>query len=344
MSKYKLGVAKDLYNTVSRKREMRQMMLPIFSYDKNSFQMDTMFNHRTEKKTRYYLMLININTRKGYAYKMKTKDTNSVIEVLSKMIDIDRVKISSLYTDEDTAYTSQAMIRFLKEHQIALHTTDESHKHNNLALINRFIRTIRDMNGNNENEYDIKPETMTKLVDCYNSTVHSATGFAPNEMEEDDIDDFIEEKQNYTDIKKAIFHLDTEEKVRPVMKYKPFEKRRYNLAREYLKVDSKQGSSYLLKAEDQSVSEYPRWMLSTYLSEAKPMKSVGRRQIIDKILSYDAKKKLYHVLWEDKTTTWETPRNLRQSNPTELSHVEEIYWGKQQNMGKNIPKNILEYL
>jgi hypothetical protein len=343
MSKYKIGVPKDQYNTVSRKREMRQMMLPIFSYDKNSFQMDTMFNHKDSETSRYYLMLININSRKGYAYEMKTKNTESVIGALSKML-ADGVKISSLYTDEDTAYTSNTMIKFLKEHQIILHTTDEAHNHNNLALINRFIRTMRDMNGNYEDDYNINPDMMKKLVDCYNSTVHSATGFAPNEMEEDDIDDFIEEKQNYTDIKKAIFHLDTEEKVRPVMQYKPFQKRRYNLAREYLKVDSKQGSGYLLKAEDQSVSQYPRWMLSTYLSEAKPMKSVGRRQIIDKILSYDNKKKLYHVLWEDKTTTWETPRNLRQGNPTELSNVEEIFWAKQQNMGKNIPKNILDYL
>jgi arsenate reductase-like glutaredoxin family protein len=57
--------------------------------------------------------------------------------------------------DEDTSYTSQAFKNFFQQNNIKLHTTDYKHVKNNLASINRFIRTIGEMNGYNDGEYNI---------------------------------------------------------------------------------------------------------------------------------------------------------------------------------------------
>jgi hypothetical protein len=131
--------------------------------------------------------------------------------------------------------------------------------------------TLRDMNGSSEGKYNISPERMEKLINIFNNISHSSTGKTQKKMNDTDIDNLIKKKQDESDIKKALFHLDAETKVRPIMSYKPFEKQRYNLPGKYQKADSDQGSSYLLRYEN-DVKSSPRWMLNKEVDEYSPEK------------------------------------------------------------------------
>jgi hypothetical protein len=334
-SKYHVkNTIKDSYMTTGKKREMRRMMLPIFSQDNNAFQMDTFENNHKSTQPKYFLIMICINSRKAYAYPMKNKNKESVLQAIQNLIN-DRKNegrsVSSFYTDEDTAYTSNLVIEFLEKNNIELHTTDEQHNHTNLALINRLIRTLRDMNGNNKGEYNISGEVMTELINDYNSTPHSSTGIAPNEMNEKDMDLFKEEQKNKSDIKKSIYHLFEGEKVRALQDWKPFEKKRYNLSREYMKVDTEENGGYLLSSKDQSVSQYPRWMLENEIQEEVPEKEEiiikgKKRYVMKQILIYDSKNKKYYIEWDDGTKSWETMRNIRRGNPTKKTPLEQEFW------------------
>jgi hypothetical protein len=103
-NKYNLGTLfpKDRYITVREKGKKHQMVLLIFSYDKYSYQMDT---YENKHECSYFLMLININTRKGYAFPMKNKSTESAMASFEKL----NIPINSFYSYQDTAYSSKTM-------------------------------------------------------------------------------------------------------------------------------------------------------------------------------------------------------------------------------------------
>jgi hypothetical protein len=336
MSKYHVkNTVKDTYMTKSKKREMRHMMLPIFSRDNDSFQMDTFENNRKSTQPRYFLIAICINSRKAYAYPMKTKNTESVVEALTLLLaqrSSEGRGVSSMYSDEDTAYTSKVALEWMEKNQIDLHTTDEQHNHTNLALVNRLIRTLRDMNGNNQGEYNIDGDTMSALIEDYNSTPHSSTGIAPNDITDDEMNNHAQQKQQQSDIKRSLFHLFEGEKVRALQDWKPFEKKRYNLQKEYMKVNSNQGGGVLLEGKDRSVSQYPRWMLEAIGDdEAVPEKADvevkgKKRYVMKKLLVFNSTKQKYLVEWEDGSQSWESVRNIRRGNPTKQSPLENVFW------------------
>ena len=122
------------------------VFLPIFSKSKDSYQFDTMFLNGTKP----YLVFININTRKAWIYKMKNKGANAVKLALEEFFaDVKNVK--SLTSDQDSAYLSDVVITYLKSKNVGYRTTEDNN-HNVLGIINRFIRTLRDLNIN-ENKY-----------------------------------------------------------------------------------------------------------------------------------------------------------------------------------------------
>lgn len=116
--------------------------MSIYSKTPGGYQMDT-FIKEPFKGGKNYLMFININTRKAYAYPMEGKTAPQVRLALEKFIkDVPEVK--SIESDQDSAYLSNTVLDFMKKHNIKYTTTTDDN-HNNLGIVNRFMRTIRDM-------------------------------------------------------------------------------------------------------------------------------------------------------------------------------------------------------
>ena len=79
--------------------KVKPVYLPIYSESGDSFQFDTLI----QKKGFNFLVFVNINTRKAYAYPMKNKGTSEVINALEKFFrEVRGVKV--LRSDQDSAY------------------------------------------------------------------------------------------------------------------------------------------------------------------------------------------------------------------------------------------------
>ena len=78
-----------------------EMMLPIFGRKHGSYQMDTLV--QTSKATpRYFLILVNINSRKLFAYPMSSKDSSAGLNALKSFIS--QTTCSSITSDKDKSY------------------------------------------------------------------------------------------------------------------------------------------------------------------------------------------------------------------------------------------------
>ena len=154
--------------------------------------MDTFINDKT-KDGLNYLMLININTRKAYCYPMKGKGAKEVAKALNKFFE-EEPDVYSITSDQDAAYLSNDVLQLMKSNDIIYNTTEDNN-HNVLGIINRFMRTIRDMadqdqthskNVVGENRY-INEQEMDNLIDSYNNSPHRSLDYKiPNEMTEKD--------------------------------------------------------------------------------------------------------------------------------------------------------------
>ena len=89
---------------------------------------------------------------------MRTKGTDDVINAMTKFFtDVKDVKV--LRSDQDAAYLSNKTLDFLREKGVRYLTTEDEN-HNVLGIINRFMRTIRDLAGKKV----ISAEEMKELV------------------------------------------------------------------------------------------------------------------------------------------------------------------------------------
>jgi hypothetical protein len=143
-SKNKNPNYKEAIHDVNDKQE--RMMKPIFSTVGGGYQMDYFIQRGSNPP--YYLIFINVNSRKGYAYPSNSRDVNATLSILKEFVS--KVKhIVSITSDREASFMSKPVIDFLINKNIDLQTTEDNDK-NRLGIINRFIRTIRDMNDDDE--------------------------------------------------------------------------------------------------------------------------------------------------------------------------------------------------
>lgn len=169
--------------------------MPIFAKHPYSYQMDTFINNKS-KWMLNYLIFININTRKAYAYPLHGKGADTVIDAMKRFID-DAGEVFSITSDQDRAYLSKKVLEFIRSKSINYFNTEDNN-HNVLGIINRFVRTIRDLaEGKTIDEAEMK-----KIIDSYNESPHeSLDNRAPNDITLVDELEYIEEGWYWTRIR-----------------------------------------------------------------------------------------------------------------------------------------------
>ncbi len=297
--------------------EQREMYLPIYSDVGDSYQFDTVF----EGKSLCWLLFVNVNTRKAYVYKLKDKGSVEVLRVM-KLFKRTVKDIKGMTSDQDKAYTTPEMKEFMIDNGIDYRTTEDN-DHNRLSIINRLIRTLRDMNGD-------RPFTnisIKRFVKAYNDTEHSTIQMKPDDVDADDEREWIEQKRRETDAIRNRFKLEDGQKVRVMDVRSKMKKKRFNLGREVYQVDSREGNQYVIKARDESVATYPRHRLHL-TSKGKVAGTLGtKRGMVKDIISYNEKKDEYKVEYANKECQSIPSNYLREGRPTVLSMMERTYWG-----------------
>jgi hypothetical protein len=162
-----------------------------------TYQLDLMFS---DKFT--YMIIINVNTRMVYSTptnKILFGDENKVVKADSKRTDyllqalgelLKQINIRKIIMDSEPGMRSKKADKFLKDNNIELKMIVAKDNHSSLALVDRIIRTIRDMNyvRNNGVNRIITPEALREMVYIYNNSTHKGLskimGFpiSPQEM------------------------------------------------------------------------------------------------------------------------------------------------------------------
>ena len=332
--------AKDARDYLSNRVVHDQRIPPpqfmhIYSKVPHAFQMDTFINNKSANGTNY-LMFINVNTRKAYAYPMKGKGSNEVIKALDKFV-ASEPECISLLTDQDKAYLSNDVLNWMKQHNITYKTTTDE-DHNKLGIINRFMRTVRDMASKKGITSNISPKAMQDIIDSYNDIPHKGIDYkTPNEFTSEDEQEYINKQDTINPYK-----FNDGDKVRLVLDKAPLKKHRTNLSTEAYTIDSRVGNQFLIKSKDKSVDTVPGYKLVKSKSNvplANTLKE-GKRGIIQRITSYNAKRNQYNIVYEGGVTDTIPASALREGNPTKLSRMEREYWIKH----RPIPPAIRKWL
>ena len=142
--------------------------------------------HETTKETPlYFIIFININTRFAVAYPLYHKTNETILDKIKQFLSIH--KCSSLTSDKESAFVSSEISNYLKSKNVSQYIVLDGN-HTSLAIMDSFIRHLRDMNITNEkSKYrNFSTHRMARLIDIYNNTVHSSTNMKPVDMENDE--------------------------------------------------------------------------------------------------------------------------------------------------------------
>ena len=168
-------------------KELKKQMNPVFANHFGAWMTDLLEN-QAGWEPRYFMIFVHINSRYAAAYPLNGKTKEDLLGVLKTFVD--EFKVVSLTSDEEKGLMSNLVRKFLEEKRISQRVVLE-HQHESLSIIDRFIRTLRDMNivteKSKRESWDVKyrnfsVKRMNKLLRIYNRSIHSGTGFTPEDM------------------------------------------------------------------------------------------------------------------------------------------------------------------
>ena len=295
-----------------RRNQVKPYQIKIFSRSLNTWFMDLLDNGK-DNEPRYWFIFIGTNNRYGVALPLNSKNAEDVRDALNMFIT--EYKPAKLTSDQEKAFMEKRNIELMKEKKVLLQTVPERN-HSSLSLIDRFIRTLRDMNRPVDGEINkqsideefksFSVEKMDELIDIYNNTYHSAIKCTPKEMfDNEELEkEYIFNCMDKHEKQKRIedFELKENEFVRYVIDKDPLKKKRYNVSNESYRIAGKEGKHYILEAADGTTMIKPRYKLVradvNVYQQAKTIDGAWNG-VIKEIISFDKRNNRYKVKFDD---------------------------------------------
>ena len=277
-----------LHDKRINKESKKIYQVKVFSPFPGAWMAD-IFDNLPEHDPRYWYIFINVNTRYVEAYPMKDKTKDTINNILRVFVNKNHPR--KITSDEEAGLVTNDNLEYLKNNKCDLYIIQEQN-HTALSIIDRFMRTLRDMNKPTNEGKDVSTdnkfkyidrERMNKYLDSYNNTIHSATHHTPKEMmdnkelEEKYIIKGIDNKQRQQGIQNL--NLKVGDLVRFLLDKDKNKKRRYNVSREVYKIENRSGNIYTIIATDGTTKDIPRWKLI-------PVKQ-GEKYVMGKTLETD---------------------------------------------------------
>ena len=318
----------------------------IFSTRPNCWFHDLMDNGRGNEP-RYWHIFLGTNNHYAVALPLDNKQAASIRKTLTEFVNkFHPVKLTS---DEEAGFIEKNNLKFLTDNHVKIHIITEQN-HSSLGTIDRFIRTLRDMNIPTEKKdkqsHDPKyqtftPKRMEKLLEIYNSTYHSRINCSPKEMlnnpdlEKEYIFDQLDKKDKQEKIKD--FHLQKGAFVRYIIPRANGRRKLFQISREFYKIEEIKGNMYTLIARDGTVKNLPRFKIMLCSKDGTKPSNIkwadtipgAWNGVVKEIKSFDEKTRKYTVTfsvpgqpdYED-----EVPETyLRGNFPQQLSEMEKAY-------------------
>jgi hypothetical protein len=221
----------------------------------------------------YIYVFQNVNTKYVRAVAMWHKSGLSTLKALELIWRDTHHKLVSIVSDKEKAIRSRLVKDWLHDHMVSLKLI-RGDRHSALGVINRMIRTLRDMNtveekskhqSHHKKYRDFSIYRIAKLIHTYNHTKHDTTHRIPAEADRDQKweENWIIKKLYETEQRKRLsdYELERGDFVRYIIPKDPLQKRRYSLSPEKYKVRRHKGHAYIIMAQDGEELTVPRWRL-----------------------------------------------------------------------------------
>lgn len=328
-------------------RKIEPYYIKIFSTMPNCWFHDLMDNdsrnrqrsYGKDNEPRYWHIFIGTNNHYAVAYPLMSKSAASVKQTLTRFIN--EYHPAKLTSDEESAFIEKSNVKLLTDNGVLMHIITEQN-HSSLGIIDRFIRTLRDMNiptqkGERQSHDDkyksFTEDRMQKLLDIYNTTYHSRIKCTPKEMfndpdlEKEYIFKQLAKKEKQEELKDL--HLHEGSFVRYIIPRANGKKKRYQYSHECYRIAKVKGNMYTLMAKDGTVMNKPRFKISLCTKDgSKPSNMkwadtiVGKwNGLIKNIISFDKRSQKYTVAFmvPDKPDYIdEIPESFMRSNYPQL--------------------------
>lgn len=204
-------------------KQQEKLQRHTFSKYINSYELDLMFfTFNPNFNQAIYLVMININTRFAHIVLIPDRTIESIKRAISKLIYYG-LKISHVRYDGELALNSIEMKEFWQSMNINFYSSTSKFTNKN-RIVDRFIRTLRDLYfnsvGDKKLSYENQHDLMQQIVTFYNNTEHSSTGMTPAEMTYEHEYKYIEtmtrmdKMQRQKQIKEGLYNLKNGDKIK----------------------------------------------------------------------------------------------------------------------------------
>jgi len=148
----------------------------VSNFPKHDIQIDILDMSRWSrfnKGFKYILVIIDVFTRKGYAYPLKKKAMNYVVEAMEEFFTNEFVP-ETIVSDSDASFSGKAFQDLMRKYKI-VHRTVTIGDHKALGVIDRFIKTLKkkiilDLERNKTQDWLSR---LSGVIKAYNNTPHS---------------------------------------------------------------------------------------------------------------------------------------------------------------------------
>ena len=193
----------DEYHKAKTYKEQKHLFLKTVTGLMSSYQADTFFLKQHSKSKVKYVALINIETRKAYAYHVPNLNKKTIVEMFNNWLtDVPEGQYPSVISsDLGSEFNSKDFYNWLERKKIRLYYINKSDYKTSYAtaIIDRFIRTIKEKLERCQKLNDTKSiiQTVKDIVEGYNNTTHRILGKSPNEMTRVDVEKNAAEKREH---------------------------------------------------------------------------------------------------------------------------------------------------
>src|SRR5271156_1151587 len=169
-------LAKELHTTIIKRFPRRRIMVPGL----NSTWAADLVIMNPERGYRYILTVICIFSKYAFAVPLKTKTGIEITDAFQKIFEESGRKPKKLFTDKGTEFYNKTFLKFLKEIEIEIYSTESELK---CSVIERFNRSLKDLMYKKFTELETSKwlKLLPELINEYNNRYHSTIKMSPIE-------------------------------------------------------------------------------------------------------------------------------------------------------------------
>ena len=185
-------LAKELHSNIIKHFPRRRIMVPSI----DSVWSADLVIMPNEKGYKYILTIIDIFSKYSWCVPLKTKTGIEITEAFKNIFSESGRIAKKLWCDKGTEFYNKTFLKFLKDNNCELYSTESELK---ACVIERFNRTLKDLMYRKFTELDDNKDwlkVLPELVNEYNNRYHSTIKMTPVDGSK---------KENEEQIKREVF-------------------------------------------------------------------------------------------------------------------------------------------